>query len=134
MNLRILQPSDWARPRGYSNGVSVRGRQIYVAGQIGWDAKGVLVGKDLVSQATQALRNIVSILAEDDASPEHLVRLNWFIVDRDQYLAASRALGEAYREVIGSHYPAMSAFQVTALMEPGAVVEIEATAVVPDAT
>ena len=134
MNLRILQPSDWARPRGYSNGVSVRGRQIYVAGQIGWDAKGILVGKDLVSQATQALRNIVSILAEDDASPEHLVRLNWFVVDRDQYLSASRALGEAYREVIGSHYPAMSAFQVTALMEPGAVVEIEATAVVPDAT
>ena len=132
MNARILQPREWARPRGYSNGVSTQGRQIYVAGQIGWDARGVLVGKDLVSQARQALRNIVTILAEDDARPEHLVRLTWFVIDRREYNDEARALGEAYREVIGSHYPAMSAVEVSALMEPGALVEIEATAVVPD--
>lgn len=132
MTIRILQPRDWPRPRGYANGVSARGRQIYVAGQIGWNENGVLVGKDLVSQARQALRNIVTILAEDAARPEHLVRLTWFVVNRHEYLTESSALGEAYREVIGSHYPAMSALVVTALMEPGAVVEIEATAVVPE--
>jgi enamine deaminase RidA (YjgF/YER057c/UK114 family) len=132
VNAQILQPRDWPRPRGYANGVSARGRQIYVAGQIGWNENGVLVGKDLVSQARQALRNIVTILAEDGARPEHLVRLTWFVVNRNEYLTESSALGEAYREVIGSHYPAMSALVVTALMEPGAVVEIEATAVVPE--
>lgn len=132
MNLRILQPRDWPRPRGYANGVSARGRQIYVAGQIGWNERGDLVGTDLVSQARQALRNIVAILAEDDARPGHLVRLTWFVVDRQAYIDQSKALGEAYREVIGTHYPAMSAIVVSALMEPGALVEIEATAVVPD--
>lgn len=132
MNIRILQPPDWPRPRGYANGVSARGRQIFVAGQIGWDTHRSLVGKDLVSQARQALLNIVAILAEDGARPAHLVRLTWFVVDRAEYLDAAKALGETYREVIGSHYPAMSAVQVAALMEPGARVEIEATAVVPD--
>lgn len=132
MNARILQPGGWPRPRGYANGVSARGRQVFIAGQIGWNERGALVGADLVSQARQALRNIVAILAEDGARPEHLVRLTWFVVDRDEYLAAARILGEAYREVIGPHYPAMSALQVAALMEPGARVEIEATAVVPD--
>lgn len=132
MNIRILQPPDWPRPRGYANGVSARGRQIFVAGQIGWNTQRVLVGNDLVSQARQALTNIVAILAEDGARPAHLVRLTWFVVDRAEYLDAAKALGEAYREVIGSHYPAMSAVQVAALMEPGARVEIEATAVVPD--
>ena len=132
MNIRILQPRDWPRPRGYSNGVSARGRQVYVAGQIGWNAKGELVGADLVTQARQALENIVAILETDGARPEHLVRLTWYLVNRQAYLDASSALGEAYREVIGAHYPAMSAVEVAALMEPGAVVEIEATAVVPD--
>ena len=130
--MRILQPRDWPRPRGYANGVSVRGRQVYVAGQIGWDERGVLAGKDLVSQSRRALENIVAILAEDGARAEHLVRLTWFVVDRDEYLDNAKALGEAYREVIGAHYPAMSALEVSALMEPGARVEIEATAVVPE--
>ena len=132
MNHRLLQPGSWPRPRGYSNGVSARGRMVFVAGQIGWDEEGRLSGKDLVSQARQALRNIVTILAEDGGRPEHLVRLTWFVVDRGEYLASAGALGEAYRGVIGAHYPAMSVVEVTSLMEAGAVVEIEATAVVPD--
>ena len=132
MTIRIVQPRDWPRPRGYANAVSAIGRQVFVAGQIGWNERGVLVGTDLVSQARRALENIITILAADGARPEHLVRLTWFIVDRQEYLDAAKALGEVYRDVIGSHYPAMSAVQVAALMEPGAVVEIEATAVVPD--
>ena len=132
MNIRILQPDGWPRPRGYANGVSARGRQVYVAGQIGWNERGELAGADLVTQATQALRNIVTILATDGARPEHLVRLTWYVVNRQAYLDAASALGETYRDVIGSHYPAMSAVEVSALMEPGALVEIEATAVVPE--
>jgi enamine deaminase RidA (YjgF/YER057c/UK114 family) len=129
---RLLQPSGWPRPRGYANGISARGRMVFVAGQIGWDEHGRLAGKDLVSQARQALRNIATILAEDGGRPEHLVRLTWFVVDRDEYLASAAALGEAYRGVVGAHYPAMSVVEVGALMEAGAVVEIEATAMVPD--
>lgn len=129
---RTLQPTGWPRPRGYANGISARGRQLFVAGQVGWDANEQMVGADLVTQARQALRNIVAILACDDARPEHLVRLTWYVVDRDAYLAGARELGEAYREVMGKHFPSMSAVQVCALMEPGALVEIEATAVVPD--
>jgi enamine deaminase RidA (YjgF/YER057c/UK114 family) len=132
VNIRILQPRDWPRPRGYANGVSARGRLVFVAGQIGWDESGTLAGDDLVSQSRQALRNILTILAEDGARAEHLVRLTWFVVDREEYLESSKALGEAYREVIGAYYPAMSALEVSALMEPGARVEIEATAVVPE--
>ena len=133
MNHRLLQPAGWPRPRGYANGVSARGRMVFVAGQIGWDEHGRLSGEDLVSQTRQALRNIAAVLAEDGARPEHLVRLTWFVVDRGAYLASAGALGDAYRGVVGSHYPAMSVVEVSALMEAGAVVEIEATAVVPDA-
>jgi enamine deaminase RidA (YjgF/YER057c/UK114 family) len=129
---KILQPKGWPRPRGYANGVSARGRQIHVAGQIGWNDRGTLAGADFVSQARQALVNIMTILGEDGARPEHLVRLTWFVIDRQAYLDAAKPLGEAYRDVFGTHFPAMSAFEVSALMEPGAVVEIEATAVVPD--
>ena len=132
MSHRILQPHGWPRPRGYANGMSARGRQVHVAGQIGWDENGRLVSTELVAQARQALRNIVTVLACDDARPEHLVRLTWYVIDRDAYVASGSALGEAYREVIGHHFPAMSAVQVSALIEPGALVEIEATAVVPD--
>jgi enamine deaminase RidA (YjgF/YER057c/UK114 family) len=103
-----------------------------LAGQIGWNERGALAGPDLVTQSKQALRNIVAVLAEDGALAEHLVRLTWFVVDREQYLDAAKPLGEAYREVVGAHYPAMSVVEVSALMEPGALVEIEATAVVPD--
>ena len=132
MSQEILQPNGWPRPRGYANGVSARGRQVFVAGQIGWNERGELAGSDLATQARQALRNIVTILAEGRAKPEHLVRLTWFVTNRQAYLDAAKPLGEAYREVIGVHFPAMTAVEVSALMEPGAVVEIEATAVVPE--
>jgi enamine deaminase RidA (YjgF/YER057c/UK114 family) len=129
---RILQPDGWARPRGYANGVAARGRTIFVAGQIGWDAEQRLVSNDLVAQARQALANIVAVLAVDGAKPEHIVRLTWYVTSRADYLAAAQSLGAAYREIIGRHFPAMTAVEVTALMEPGAVIEIEATAVLPD--
>ena len=129
---RILQPDGWPRPRGYANGISARGRQIYVAGQIGWNWQQQLVSADFVEQAKQAMRNIVEVLACDGATPEHLVRLTWYVTDRAQYIKSGVALGEAYREVLGRVYPAMSAVQVCALLEAGALVEIEATAIVPD--
>jgi enamine deaminase RidA (YjgF/YER057c/UK114 family) len=128
VNQKNLHPAGWPRPRGYANGISARGRQIFVAGQIGWNERGELAGSDLATQA----RNIVLILAEDRAQPEHLVRLTWYVTNRQAYLDAAKPLGEAYREVIGAHFPAMTAVEVSALMEPGAVVEIEATAVVPE--
>ena len=129
---RILHPEGWARAKGYANGVVARGRTIYVAGQIGWDAQQQLVGADLVSQARQALQNIVDVLAVDGARPEHIVRLTWYVTDRAAYIAAAEPLGAAYREVLGRHFPAMTAVEVSALMEAGAVIEIEATAVIPD--
>lgn len=132
MSHTILQPDGWPRPKGYANGISARGRTVFVAGQIGWDAGQRFVGPDLVSQAKQALRNIVAILAEDRARPEHIVRLTWYVTDRAAYLAAGAELGAAYREVLGKHFPAMTAVEVSSLMEAEAVVEIEATAVVPE--
>lgn len=132
MTHRTLQPEGWPPPRGFANGISARGRQVHVAGQIGWDASGRLVGGDLVPQARQALRNILDVLACDGARAEHVVRLTWYVVDREAYLAAGPALGLAYRDVMGRHYPAMSVVQVTALLERDALVEIEATAVVPE--
>ena len=129
---RTLQPASWSRPRGYANGIAARGRHVHVAGQIGWNAQQQMVSADFVEQAKQALRNIVEVLACDGATPEHLVRLTWYVTDRDQYIASGAALGEAYREVLGRVYPAMSAVQVCALMEADALVEIEATAIVPD--
>lgn len=131
MTHRILQPEGWARPKGYANGVSAAGRTIFVAGQIGWDAQQQLVSGGLVAQARQALANIVAVLAVDGVKPEHIVRLTWYVTSRADYLAAAEPLGAAYREVIGRHFPAMTAVEVAALMESGAVVEIEATAVVP---
>jgi len=131
MTAKVLLPDGWPRPRGYANGMSATGRQIFVAGQIGWDADQRLVPGGLVAQAEQALRNIVAVLAADGAGPEHLVRLTWYVTDRAAYRAAAGPLGEAYRRVIGRHFPAMTAVEVRALMEADAVVEIEATAVVP---
>jgi enamine deaminase RidA (YjgF/YER057c/UK114 family) len=128
---RILQPDEWPRPRGYANGISASGRTIFVAGQIGWNAAQQLVGTDIVSQTKQALQNIVDVLATDGAEPAHLVRLTWYVTDRQVYLNEAAAIGVVYREVIGRHFPAMSAVEVSSLMEAGAVVEIEATAVVP---
>jgi len=128
---RVLQPPGWPRPSGYSPGVVASGRLISVSGQIGWDAQGRLVAPDFVGQASQALRNILAILAEAGAGPEHIVRLTWYVVDKREYLACGRELGAAYRAIMGARYPAMTAVQVAALLDDGARVEIEATAVVP---
>lgn len=130
--IKVLQPEGWARPRGYSNGIVARGRQVYVSGMIGWDAQCRFQTDDFVGQARQALENVVAVLREAGAGPEHIVRMTWYVLDRQEYLGAGAALGAAYRDVIGRHYPAMSAVQVAALMEERARVEIEATAVVPD--
>lgn len=128
----ILQPPGWPRPKGYANGIVARGRQVYVSGMIGWDAEGRFPTDDFVGQARQALENIVAVLREAGAGPEHIVRMTWYVVDRREYLDAGAALGAAYRDVIGRHYPTMSAVQVAALMEERARVEIEVTAVVPE--
>ena len=130
--MHILQPSHWPRPKGYSNGIAAKGRLVFVSGMIGWDAQQRLAAIDLVEQARQALKNIVEVLAEANAKPEHIVRMTWYVVDRNEYLAGSKALGAAYRDVMGPHYPAMTAVQVAALIEEHARVEIEVTAVVPD--
>ena len=128
----ILQPPGWPRPKGYSNGVACCGRQVFVSGMIGWDAEGRFHTDDFVGQARQALENIVAVLREAGAGPEHIVRMTWYVVDKREYLDAGRELGAAYREVLGRHYPAMSAVQVAGLMEDRARVEIEVTAVIPD--
>jgi enamine deaminase RidA (YjgF/YER057c/UK114 family) len=128
----FLHPPGWPRAKGYSNGVAASGRTVHVSGMIGWDASGQFQTDDFVGQARQALENIVAVLAEGGARPEHIVRLTWYVLDRREYLGAGRELGAAYRDVIGRHYPAMSAVEVSALMEERARVEIEATAVVPD--
>jgi enamine deaminase RidA (YjgF/YER057c/UK114 family) len=129
----ILQPPSWARPRGYANGVAARGTLVFVAGQIGWNASGELVADDFVGQARQALANVVAVLAEAGGRPEHIARMTWYVADKDEYLKSAPALGLAYREVMGRHYPAMTAVQVAGLVEEGAKIEIEATAVIPDA-
>jgi len=128
----ILQPPGWPRPKGYANGVACSGRQVFVSGMIGWDAEGRFHTDDFVGQARQALQNIVAVLREAGAGPQHIVRMTWYVVDKREYLDAGSALGAAYREVLGAHYPAMSAVQVAGLMEDRARVEIEVTAVIPD--
>ena len=130
--IEVLQPEGWVRPKGYANGVVARGRQVYVSGMIGWDAACRFQTDDFTGQARQALENVVAVLREAGAGPEHIVRMTWYVLDRQEYLQAGAALGAAYRDVIGRHYPAMSAVQVAALMEARARVEIEVTAVIPD--
>ncbi len=130
--MKILQPQGWPPPKGYSNGVSARGHMVYVSGMVGWNEKGKLVGRDFLSQARQALKNAVGVLAEASARPENIVRMTWYVLDKKEYLAAQRKLGAAYREIIGAHYPAMTAVQVAGLVENGARVEIEVTAVIPE--
>ena len=132
MNHQVLQPAGWARPRGYSNGVCARGRQVYIAGQIGWDGQGRFHSDGFADQVRQALENVVAVLAEAGGGAEHLTRLTWYVTNRDEYLAEMAAVGAAYREVIGKHFPAMAVVQVVALIEARAKVEIEATAVIPD--
>jgi enamine deaminase RidA (YjgF/YER057c/UK114 family) len=130
--MEFLQPARWPRPRGYSNGVAARGRTVFVSGMVGWDEHGKLVATDFAGQARQALKNIVEVLAEAKANPSHIVRMTWYVMDKREYVAAYKEIGAAYRDIIGSHYPAMSAVQVSGLIEDGARVEIEVTAVVPD--
>ena len=126
----ILQPPEWARPKGYSNGILARGNEtIYTGGLVGWDAQGRFTSADFVDQVRTTLENIVAVLAEAGAGPEHLVRLTWYITDRKAYHDNLPAIGSAYREVIGRHFPAMAVVEVSALMEDQALVEIEATAV-----
>ena len=132
--MNILQPPTWARPRGYSNGIATAGRLVFVAGQVGWNASGAFETSDFVGQARQALANVVAVLAEAGARPEHIARMTWYVTDKNEYLASLEALGRAYREVLGVHYPAMTAIQVAGLVEDGARVEVEATAVIPSTT
>ena len=128
---KILQPDSWKPPIGYANGVLAEGKQIYVAGQIGWTADSKMISSDLVDQVKQALQNIVDVLNEGDAQPAHVTRMTWFVTDKKEYLAKAKEIGQAYREVFGKHFPAMSLVQVADLLEDDAKVEIEATAVIP---
>jgi enamine deaminase RidA (YjgF/YER057c/UK114 family) len=127
----VLLPEGWPRPVGYANGVAARGRCVFVAGQVGWDAEGHFA-EGLVSQVRQALQNILAVLRAGGAEPAHLVRLRWYVLDREAYRSARADIGRVYREVIGPTYPAMTLVQVAGLLEQRALVEIEATAVVPD--
>lgn len=131
--MRSLLPPGWPRPSGYANGVESRGRLVFVAGQVGWDRQGRFPGDDFVAQVRQALSNVLAVLAVADGGPEHVTRLTWFVIDKRAYLARRQEIGAVYRELMGEHYPAMTLVEVKGLLEEEAVVEIEATAVIPDA-
>jgi enamine deaminase RidA (YjgF/YER057c/UK114 family) len=129
---RIIQPEGWAAPRGYVNGVAARGTQVYVAGQIGWDAQCKLVGPGFLEQVERALANVLAVVEAAGGTAAHLVRLTWYVTDIDVYRRSLRELGAIYRRVLGTSFPPMALVQVVSLVEPGALVEIEATAVIPD--
>jgi len=133
MTHQVLQPEGWAPPRGYANGIAARGTQVFVGGQIGWNAAQQFESDDFIDQCRQTLRNVLAVLREAGAGPEHMARMTWYVVSRDEYNSRLKELGTVYREVIGRHFPAMTCVQVAALMEARARVEIEVTAVVPDA-
>ena len=127
----ILQPATWAKPQGYANGIAAEGRQVFIAGQIGWNERAQLVGDDFVAQVKQALTNVVAILAEAGGEPRHLTRLTWYVTDKAAYIARRKEIGEAYRSVVGRYFPTMTLIVVAGLLEEGAKVEIEGTAVIP---
>ncbi len=127
-----LHPRSWKQPKGFANGIAARGRLVFLAGQVGWNAEQRFDSADFVAQTRQALANIVTLVGEAGGTPEHVTRLTWFVLDKKEYLARLHELGQAYRDVMGKHYPAMTLVQVAALVEDLAKVEIEATAVVPD--
>jgi enamine deaminase RidA (YjgF/YER057c/UK114 family) len=129
---QILQPAHWPRPKGFSHGMAASGRVVFVAGQVGWDSAGRFVSERLADQVRLALKNIVTVLAEAGARPEHVTRLVWYVTSRAEYYADLKEIGASYRAVMGRNFPAMSVVQVVALMEPEAKVEIEATGVVPE--
>lgn len=130
--MKILQPPDWAAPKGYANGVATRGTLVFIGGQIGWSAQQQFESDDFIAQTAQALRNVAAVLREAGAGPEHMVRMTWYITDRDEYVARLRELGAVYREVMGRNFPPMTCVEVSRLVEARARVEIEVTAVVPD--
>jgi enamine deaminase RidA (YjgF/YER057c/UK114 family) len=132
--MNILQPPSWAKPKGFANGIAVKGgTTVYIAGQVGDTGQGEWQAKDFAGQFRQALANILAVLAEAGGKPEHLVRLTWYVLDKQEYLSALKDVGAAYRELIGRHYPVMAVVQVSGLVEAEARLEIEATAVIPDA-
>ncbi|MRD45862.1 RidA family protein [Caenimonas koreensis DSM 17982] len=132
MTHQAILPAGWPRPKGYANGVVAQGRTLYIAGMIGWDGKGVFHTDDFAGQVRQALRNVADVLREAGGKPENVVRMTWYVTDKREYLAAGAEIGQAFREIIGNYNVAMTAVQVTALIEDRAKVEIEATAVLPD--
>ena len=131
--MQILQPKNWPAPKGYANGIVAKGNMVFLAGQVGWDENEKFPSSDFVEQARQALRNIITVLAQAGGRPEHIVRMTWFITDKDAYMKSQKRLGAVYREVMGRHYPVMSLLVISALVENGAKLEIEATAVLPEA-
>ncbi len=128
----ILQPEGWAKPIGYANGVAATGRQIFVGGQIGWNGQCQFETDDFVGQVKQTLQNVVAVLAEAGAGPEHITTMTWYFTDKAEYLGNLKGIGKVYREVIGKHFPAIAAMQVVALVEDRAKIEIQATAVIPE--
>ncbi len=130
--MKLLNPSDWTPPVGYSNGVAAKGRFVFVAGQIGWNARQEFESDDFAAQVEQALNNTVAVLREAGGEPGHITRMTWYVRDCAEYRAATREIGRIYKRIVGKHYPAMTLVQVSALLEPRARVEIETTAVIPD--
>lgn len=130
--MKTLHPEGWVPAKGYANGVMARGQMVFTGGMIGWSGDCVFETDDFIGQVEQALKNVMAVLAEAGAGPEHLVRLTWYVTDKAEYLSDLKALGRVYRDVVGRHYPAMAVVQVVALIEDRAKVEIEATAVIPD--
>jgi enamine deaminase RidA (YjgF/YER057c/UK114 family) len=130
--MQVLQPPDWARAKGFSNGIATSGKLVFIAGQVGWTGQGEWKEKSFAGQFRQTIQNILDVLAEARGKPEHIVRLTWYVLDRDEYLASLKEVGAAYRELMGKHYPTMAVVQVSGLVERNARLEIEATAVVPD--
>ncbi len=127
-----LQPEGWAKPIGYANGMAATGRMVFVGGQIGWNAACEFESDDFVEQVRQTLKNVVAILAEGGAKPQHLTSMTWYFTDKQEYLGNLKGIGQVYREIIGRHFPAMAAVQVVSLVEDRAKVEIQATAVIPE--
>ena len=130
--MTILQPPGWARAKGFSNGIAAKGTLVFIAGQVGWTGEGKWQSRDFAGQFRQAIKNILEVLKQADGKPEHIVRLTWYVLDKREYLSALKSVGEAYRELMGRHYPTMAVVQVSGLVEDEARLEIEATAVVPE--
>ena len=129
--MKILQPPGWARAKGFSNGIAASGQLVFIAGQVGWTGEGRWEARDFAGQFRQAIKNILEVLAQANGKPEHIVRLTWYVLDKQEYLGALKGVGQAYRELMGRNYPTMAVVQVSGLVEPEARLEIEATAVVP---